>query len=125
MVMGKKKINYIVTEVLKVNQTNLNLPYMFSSEKCKKYKPIEKKIMRMLLYEWSQGKKNNQHSLQLQTSPSLKFYSVAYRIYNFIYKVFFIQNIHTCSFFLEKKEQTGRDWFEIVPKTTRLSCLMK
>lgn len=80
----------------------------------------------MLHYEWSQGKKKKKiNSLQLQTSPSLKFYSVAYRIYNFIYKVFFIKNIHTCSSFLEKKIKLVETGLKLCPKTTRLSCLVK
>lgn len=66
----------------------------------------------------------------IQTSPRLKFYSVAYHIYNFIYKVFFFFH-KKYSYFLifspKKKERnrTGGDWFEMVPKTTRLSCLVK
>lgn len=53
--------------------------------------------------------------IQLQTSLSLKIYSVAYCIYNFMLLFFFIK----------EQEQTGRDWFKILSKTTWLSCLVK
>lgn len=69
--------------------------------------------------------KAKKKKVYLQTSPSLKNYLVAYRIYSFIYNVFFSIKIFILLLLLFsiKREQTRRETgFKLCPKLLR--CLV-